>query len=235
MLEVSDLVVRYGGVIALEGVSMSFESGVVTTIIGSNGAGKTSLLKAILGMVKISKGSIIFEGEQLNGLQPEQIVSRGVVLVPEGRRLFPRMSVRDNLLTGAHLIRDAKKVKTTLEKVFTYFSVLGQRQKQMAGTMSGGEQQMLAIGRGLMAKPRMLLLDEPSTGLAPLMVKEVMEAVARLVEEEKLGVLLVEQNATVALAGAKIAYVLETGRIALSGLASVLASDERIQAAYLGL
>ncbi len=235
MLEISDLSVRYSGVLALENVSMKFDHASITTIIGSNGAGKTSLLNAIAAIVASASGQIRFDGEPLTGLRPESIVAKGVVLVPEGRRIFPRMSVRDNLLTGAHLVNNAAKVSATFEKVLGYFPVLGRRKKQMAGSLSGGEQQMLAIGRALMAQPKMLLLDEPSTGLAPLVEQEVIDTVTKLARNEGVGVVLVEQNASLALASANYAYVLEAGSTSLSGPASELIGDQRVRAAYLGL
>ncbi len=233
MLEVRNLVVRYGAVTAIDGVSMAFEPGVVTSVIGSNGAGKTTLLNAISGMVRPASGSVWFEGERLDRRTPQQIVASGITQVPEGRELFPRMSVMDNLLCGAVLRSDTVAIRKDLDKVFGYFPILERRPNQLARDLSGGEQQMLALGRALMARPRMFLLDEPSTGLAPLVEKEVMDTVRRLAKEEDVGVVLVEQNAALALAASKNAYVLELGSISVVGPASELSNDDRVRAAYL--
>lgn len=234
MLEIRDLTVDYAGVIALDGVSLRAGEG-VTSLVGANGAGKTTLIKAISGLVAPRRGHIAFNAEPLTGLSPMAIVGRGVCHVPEGRGLFPYMSVRDNLLTGAYLRKDKAGIKRDLDKVFHYFPVLEQHQGRIARNFSGGQQQMIAIGRGIMSAPRFYLFDEPSIGLAPLIVREVLDTIARIAREEKKGVLLVEQNANLALDISTEAYVMELGRITLAGNAKEVKANEGVRRAYLGL
>ncbi|ESR25681.1 Branched-chain amino acid transport ATP-binding protein LivF [Lutibaculum baratangense AMV1] len=234
LLEVKGASVAYNKVVAMRQVSMQVPEGGIVTIIGANGAGKTSTLRAISGLVRLFAGEIHFGGRRIDGLPPEKIVAAGIAHVPEGRRVFPQMTVEENLRTGAFLRRDRQEIETDLEKVFARFPRLKERRRQLASTMSGGEQQMLAIGRALMAKPRLLLLDEPSMGLAPVIVEEI----ARIIKEIAAGgvpVILVEQNAELALSLADYAYVLETGNLALEGRASELHENEHVRRAYLGI
>jgi len=219
----------------VKGISIDAEEGVVTTLIGSNGAGKTTLLRAMSGLVSLSSGKIWFMGERVDGMRAEDIVKRGLTHVPEGRGLFPYMTAYDNLLTGAYLRRDRKGIWMDLERVYGFFPVLKRMSKQLARNMSGGEQQMLAFGRGLMANPKLYLLDEPSIGLAPLLVQEVMLTVNKIALEEKIGVILVEQNAGLALRLAKKAYVLELGKVVLEGDPEKLIDDPNVKKAYLGI
>lgn len=235
MLEIRDLTVDYAGVIALDGVSLDAAAGRVTTLVGANGAGKSTLLKAVSGLVRPAGGSIRFDGAPILGLPPETLVRRGICHVPEGRGLFPYMSVLDNLLSGAHLRRDRAGVRDDLDKVYHYFPVLRQHRHRMARNFSGGQQQMIAIGRGIMQRPRFYLFDEPSIGLAPLITREVIDTIAAIAREDRCGVLLVEQNANLALDAAQDGYVIELGRISLSGPAAALKADERVRRAYLGL
>jgi branched-chain amino acid transport system ATP-binding protein len=234
LLEVRGLVARYGAVEALHGISLDVAEGEIVSLLGANGAGKSTTLKAISRVIPPSAGEIFFDGVSLAGLNPEDVVQRGIAQVPEGRRVFPGLSVIDNLRLGA-TPRRAKRaeIDADLEEVLGIFPVLRNLGGKMGWTLSGGEQQMLAIARGLMAKPRLLLLDEPSLGLAPLIVKDVMETIARIARAGTT-VLLVEQNAHLALQIAARAYVLETGRIALSGAASDLLKSDEMRRAYLG-
>lgn len=233
LLEVKNLHVHYGVIEALKGVSISVEPGQIVTLIGSNGAGKTSLLQAISGIVKKSEGDVIFKDESIYKAKPRHIVSNGLVQVPEGRHVFPGLSVYENLMMGAYLRKDKKGTAEDLQKVYERFPILEKRKNQDASTLSGGEQQMLAMGRALMARPQLLLLDEPSMGLAPILVKEIFNIIQDI---QKTGttILLVEQNARMALSIADYAYVLETGRISLQGPASELAQSEDVKNAYLG-
>ncbi|MFR7639041.1 ABC transporter ATP-binding protein [Allobaculum fili] len=233
MLEVKNLHVHYGVIEALKGVSISVEPGQIVTLIGSNGAGKTSLLQAISGIVKKSEGDVIFKDESIYKAKPRHIVSNGLVQVPEGRHVFPGLSVYENLMMGAYLRKDKKGIAEDLQKVYERFPILEKRKNQDASTLSGGEQQMLAMGRALMARPQLLLLDEPSMGLAPILVKEIFNIIQDI---QKTGttILLVEQNARMALSIADYAYVLETGKISLQGPASELAQSEDVKNAYLG-
>lgn len=233
LLEVKNLHVHYGVIEALKGVSISVEPGQIVTLIGSNGAGKTSLLQAISGIVKKSEGDVIFKDESIYKAKPRHIVSNGLVQVPEGRHVFPGLSVYENLMMGAYLRKDKKGIAEDLQKVYERFPILEKRKNQDASTLSGGEQQMLAMGRALMARPQLLLLDEPSMGLAPILVKEIFNIIQDI---QKTGttILLVEQNARMALSIADYAYVLETGKISLQGLASELAQSEDVKNAYLG-
>lgn len=234
LLELSSVTAAYGDVRVLWDVSFSVREGEIVTLLGANGAGKTSTLKTISGVVRAAGGEITLDAVKLNRLDPHEIAALGVAHVPEGRRLFPLMSVRENLELGAVSAEANSKRKQSLDRVFTLFPRLKERQRQMAGTLSGGEQQMVAIGRGLMARPRLIMLDEPSLGLAPIIVKEMFEVI-RSIRAEGITVLLVEQNVQQSLKLADRAYVLENGRIVLEGLSRELLDDERIRTAYLGV
>jgi len=231
-LEVRDVSVAYGVVRALDGVSLSVAEGEIVALVGSNCAGKSSLMKAIMGVVRPSRGTVTFAGSSLGGLAVEEVVRRGVVLVPEGRGILGSLTVRENLRLGAYQRRDAR-IAADLDQVAARFPVLGQRLGQKAGSLSGGEQQMLAIGRALMARPRLLLLDEPSLGLAPVVIASIFDIIASLARDG-VTVLLVEQNAAEALRLAHRAYVLETGRVVLEGKESDLLQHQRVREAYLG-
>lgn len=233
MLSLRSIDVFYGKIHALKGVSLDVQKGEIVTLIGSNGAGKTSLLRTISGLVRPREGEVNYEGETLNRLPAEKIVSLGISHVPEGRRIFANLSVRENLEMGAFLRRDKEGIQNDMERVFTLFPRLKERIRQQAGTLSGGEQQMLAIGRALMARPRLLLLDEPSMGLAPVLVQMIFEIIQEI-NAQGTTILLVEQNAYMALNIAHRAYVIETGRIVLSGSADELKASEEVQKAYLG-
>jgi branched-chain amino acid transport system ATP-binding protein len=234
MLSLRNLSVRYDGVRALRDVSIDVDKGSITSLIGANGAGKSTTLKAISGLVPVSSGEIWFEGQRIDGKPPEKIVSLGIGHVPEGKQLFLEMSVRDNLLTGAHLRKDQDRLEQDLERIYGYFPVLREARHRKASTLSGGEQQMLAIGRGLMSNPKLLLLDEPSLGLSPIITREVGSIINRIAEEG-VSILLIEQNANLALQLARMNYVMETGTIALQGESEVLQNNEHVRAAYLGL
>jgi branched-chain amino acid transport system ATP-binding protein len=223
---------HYGRIEALHGVSIGVERGEIVTIIGANGAGKSTLLMTICGRPKASAGDILFDGERLNGLEPYDIVARGIAQAPEGRRIFPSMTVIENLQMGA-VPTGGRHFAEDVEKVFTLFPRLKERQSQRGGTLSGGEQQMLCIGRALMARPRLLLLDEPSLGLAPLLVRQIFEAIVEINREQGLTILLVEQNAYQALKIAKRGYVLATGRVVMAGTGAELLANPEIRAAYL--
>jgi branched-chain amino acid transport system ATP-binding protein len=233
MLELDGLTARYGLVTVLSGVTLRVAPAEFVCLIGSNGAGKTTTLKAISGLVPAATGRIRFDGADIAGLPPQEILRRGVAHCPEGRRVFPYMTVEENLAMGAYVRTDDAAVATDLERVFAHFPILAERRRQAAGTLSGGEQQMLAIGRALMARPKMILFDEPSLGLAPTIVESVFGIIAGI-QREGTTVLMVEQNAYMALALASRAYVMETGRIVLEGPAAELAKNERVRAAYLG-
>ncbi|MEW5723228.1 MAG: ABC transporter ATP-binding protein [Thermodesulfobacteriota bacterium] len=235
MLELKNIVVRYGKKLALKDVSLEAGKGVITTLIGANGAGKSTTLRAISGLAPLESGEIWFDGERVDGRKPEDVVRMGVTHVPEGRCLFPWMSVHDNLLTGAYLRRDKEGVKRDLAKVYEYFPVLNEMRKRLARNMSGGQQQMLAFGRGLLANPKFFLLDEPSIGLAPLVVEDIINTIKRIAEEEKAGILLVEQNASLALEVAERAYVLEVGKVVLAGGAKELQGHPEVRSAYMGV
>lgn len=234
MLEIEDVDVFYGGIHALKGVNCTVEEGQIVTLIGSNGAGKSSLLKVISRIVPVAKGSILFNETDITSLPSEKIVELGVIHIPEGRRIFTELNVEENLLMGSYLRKDKSSVKEDLDKVYELFPRLKERRKQMGGTLSGGEQQMLAIGRGLMSRPKLLMLDEPSMGLAPILVQEIFETIVRLNKEMNYTVLLVEQNANIALQIAHHAYVIETGEIVLEGSGQELLGDDRVRKAYLG-
>ncbi|HEX7075502.1 MAG TPA: ABC transporter ATP-binding protein [Hyphomicrobiaceae bacterium] len=234
MLEIRDLCAWYGGISALSGVSITVEAGKVLSLLGSNGAGKTTLLTAIMGVMPgRATGSIKFNGEEILGRPAEDVVSMGIALSPEGRQLFPDLTVEENLHMGAYLRRDRGGIAADLERVFTFFPRLRERRRQLASTLSGGEQQMVAIGRALMSSPKLLLLDEPTLGLSPLFVSEILKLVKRI-NEEGITVLLVEQNARQALRRSSWAYVMEKGRIQMSGAADKLAKDPHVISAYLG-
>jgi len=233
MLKVENLDVFYGGIHALRGVSLQVNQGEIVTIIGANGAGKSTLLRAISGIVHAKNGTISFQGKTLNSLKPDAIASLGIAHVPEGRKIFAPLSVLENLEMGAFLIKDRKVFQQNLERVYALFPRLKEREKQRAGTLSGGEQQMLAIGRGLMMNPKLLLMDEPSLGLAPVLVSSIFSAI-REINASGTTILLVEQNAHKALKLAHRAYVLETGRLVMEGPADKIARDPSVQQAYLG-
>lgn len=235
MLEVADLQVSYDENVAVNGLSLVAEPSRITAVLGSNGAGKTTLLKSVAGLIPTRSGTIRALGHEIQGLSTAEIVRRGVCLVPEGRELFPRMSVADNLLLGAYLRSDNRAVRSDLDRVYSYFPVLARKSKLPARSLSGGEQQMIAFGRALMAQPRILLLDEPSIGLAPLVERQLMATLRQLTNESGIAVLLVEQNASLALNVSDTAYVLELGSKVLEGTASELLSDPRVKQAYLGL
>ena len=234
LLEVRGLKVRYGVIEALHGVDLAVARGEIVTVIGANGAGKTTLLKTISGLVPATEGAIVYDGAcELTSLKPHQVVARGISHVPEGRRIFQNLTVRENLSLGAYLRRDHQAIERQLGEVFSLFPRLKERLAQNAGTLSGGEQQMLAMARALMAAPTLLLLDEPSLGLAPKLVRSIFEII-RVIRSRGTTLLLVEQNARMALEAADRAYVLETGSVALAGAAKDLADDERVQRVYLG-
>ncbi|HVQ11002.1 MAG TPA: ABC transporter ATP-binding protein [Methyloceanibacter sp.] len=233
MLEINGVHVHYHKVAALKGIDMEVPDDGIVTIIGANGAGKSTTLRAISGLVSISKGEIVFAGKRIDGLAPEKIVALGIAHVPEGRRVFPGLTVEENLRTGAFLRHDHTEVAKDLDEVFEHFPRLKERRKQWARSLSGGEQQMLAIGRALMSRPKMLILDEPSMGLSPVMVQEIARIVRDIVHRG-VPVVLVEQNAELALRLARFAYVLETGSIALQGPAHELHDNEHVRRAYLG-
>jgi len=230
--KVENLRVFYESVETLKGISIEMETGAIVTLIGANGAGKSTTLRAISGLIAITSGEIYFEGKKLNGLSPQDIVRAGIAHVPEGRRVFPYMTVLENLLMGAYRRKDRAVIQGDLDGIFDHFHILRERRSQRAGSLSGGEQQMLAIGRALMSKPRLLLLDEPSLGLAPIMVKEVGRIILDI-NQRKVGIILVEQNAHMALRLAQKGYVLETGSITLEGKASELIDSELVKKAYL--
>ncbi len=233
MLSVQNIDVYYGAIHALKGISIDVTEGEIVTLIGANGAGKSTTLRTISGLLKPKSGKIIYEGKEIAGLPAQQIVGLGLSQVPEGRRIFANMTVMENLELGAYLRKDKENLAGDLKNVFAKFPRLEERKAQVAGTLSGGEQQMLAMGRALMSRPRLLLLDEPSMGLAPLLVKEIF-AIIKEINEGGTTILLVEQNANMALSIADRAYVLETGRIILSGSAKELAASEEVRKAYLG-
>ena len=234
MLSLAGVELYYDHVYALKGVSIDLERGETVALIGANGAGKSSILRAITGLNRIRKGSITFEGKRIDGLDASAIVKLGIAMVPEGRRVFPYMTVRDNLMMGAFSRSDAGGVRTSLDEVLHRFPRLKDRLRQAAGTMSGGEQQMLVIGRALMAKPKLLLLDEPSLGVAPKIVQDIARSIVAINRDEKVSVLLVEQNSRMALRVSHRAYAMSTGSVALSGLSADLATDERVRHLYLG-
>lgn len=231
ILEIKDLSVSYGGIEAVKGISFDVHAGEIVTLIGANGAGKSTTLKSIAGLVKPQSASILFEGQEIVGKTPDAIVKSGITLVPEGRRVFPNLTVKENLKIGAYLRRDA--LDKDIEYVYELFPRLREREWQLAGTLSGGEQQMLAVGRALMSKPKFIMMDEPSLGLAPLIVKDIF-SIIKTINKEGITVLLIEQNANMALQVADKAYVLETGCITMSGTGAELLADSKVREAYLG-
>ena len=233
LLEIKDLEVNYGVIKAIKGVSFDVNEGEIIALIGANGAGKTTILHTITGLIQAKKGSIVFDGKELTKTPPHKIVSMGMAHVPEGRRIFQQLSVLENLKLGAYTRKDKSEIASNLKMVYERFPRLEERKNQVAGTLSGGEQQMLAMGRALMSKPRIILMDEPSMGLSPLLVSEIFDII-KVINESGTTVLLVEQNAKKALSIADRAYVLETGKITLSGDAKDLINDESVKKAYLG-
>jgi len=232
LLEIRDLKVCYGGIVALNGITFAVDEGKIITLIGANGAGKSTTLRSIMGLVPITSGTITYNGVKLNGMDTRKIVEMGLVLVPEGRRVFPNLTTLENLKIGGYL-QDKAHEQQSLERVYELFPRLKERHWQLAGTLSGGEQQMLAVGRALMANPKMIMMDEPSLGLAPLVVKDIFSIIKRI-NEAGVTVLLIEQNANVALRTAHTGYVMETGNITLSGPGRELLENEEIKFAYLG-
>lgn len=233
MLEINELSVHYGGIHALQGINIKAEDGKIVTLIGANGAGKSTTLKAIVGLVKTSGGSVQWDGAKLTGVPTKDIVARGVALVPEGRRIFPNLTVEENLILGAYIRKNKQEVQADMERVFELFPRLKERIKQKGGTLSGGEQQMLAVARALMTKPKLLMMDEPSLGLAPMISKMIFEII-QTINKDGTTVLLVEQNAKAALEIADYGYVLETGRIILEGTGRELLANDGVRKAYLG-
>ena len=234
MLEVNDIHTYYGNIHALKGISLTVEKGEIVTLIGSNGAGKTTTLRSICGLQKPHQGSVLLEGEDLGPFKAHEIVAKGVAMVPEGRGIFARLSVAENLDLGAYIRRDRATVQKDLERVFTIFPRLKERQHQVAGTLSGGEQQMLATGRALMTRPRLLLMDEPSMGLAPVLVEAIFDVI-KAINAEGTTILLVEQNALMALSIAHRGYVIQTGQIVLQDTAANLKKNEMVRKSYLGM
>ncbi|UJB29799.1 MULTISPECIES: ABC transporter ATP-binding protein [Chromobacterium] len=233
ILEVKDLQVAYGGIQAVKGVDFHIEQGELVTLIGANGAGKTTTLKTLVGMVKKSGGSIHYDGKDISTIAPHNFVRHGLAMVPEGRGVFAKLTVEENLLMGAYYRDDKAAILSEAERVYELFPRLKERQKQLAGTLSGGEQQMVAMGRAMLSKPKLLLLDEPSMGLAPIIVEKIFEII-QMVAKEGVTMLLVEQNAKLALEVSQRGYVMESGRITMSGQAKDLLNDERVRNAYLG-
>ena len=233
MLEIKDLNVFYGAIHALKGISLTVAEGELVSLIGANGAGKTTTLHAISGLLPAASGSILLDGTDLQKVPANTIIGLGMAHVPEGRHVFARMTVEENLRMGAYILRDQKRISENLERVYGHFPRLKERRRQLAGTLSGGEQQMLATGRALMTNPKIVLMDEPSMGLSPLLVKEIFSIIQEL-HKSGITILLVEQNAKMALAVSDRAYVLETGTISMEGPAAELAADDRVRKAYLG-
>ena len=233
LLEVKDLVVSYGGIEALKGISFSVDEGQIVTLIGANGAGKSTTLRAITGIVPVKRGTILYNGEDITGMDTQKVVERGIALVPEGRRVFANLTVLENLKIGAYLRKDTAQIQKDIEYIYKLFPRLEERSWQLAGTLSGGEQQMLAVGRAMMTRPRLIMMDEPSLGLAPLVVKDIFGIISRL-SADGITILLIEQNANAALHAAHYGYVLETGMMTLSGTGEELLSSKSIQEAYLG-
>ncbi|MEQ8153885.1 MAG: ABC transporter ATP-binding protein [Clostridiaceae bacterium] len=233
MIKIDNLVVSYGGIEALKGISIEVPSGKIVTLVGANGAGKSTALKSIVGLVKPKSGSISYEGTDLTKLNTEKMVQKGIALVPEGRRVFADLTVLENLKIGAYSRKDKKEISEDLENVYALFPRLKERSWQTAGTLSGGEQQMLAIGRALMSRPKLIMMDEPSLGLAPIIVKELFGIIQRI-NKQGMTVLLIEQNANAALKIADVGYIMETGKITLKGSGKELLNNEEIKAAYLG-
>ena len=233
MLKVKDLKVNYGGIEALKGISFDVEQGQIVTLIGANGAGKSTTLRAISGLVKTASGAINFLGRDIIPFNAQQVVAEGIAMVPEGRRVFDNLTVKENLKIGAYLRKDKEEIESGIEDIYQRFPRLKEREWQLAGTLSGGEQQMLAVGRAMMTRPKLLMMDEPSLGLAPLVVRDIF-SIIRDLKSEGITILLIEQNANAALRCADQAYVLETGRITMSGTGEALLADQRVRDAYLG-
>jgi branched-chain amino acid transport system ATP-binding protein len=234
LLELKRVRTAYGNIEALKGVDLHINEGEIIALLGANGAGKTTTLASITGLVPPKAGVITFDGEDIRGVKTENLVKKGLIMVPEGRRIFPGLTVLENLKMGAYVIKDQKSLKNDLEYIFNLFPILATRSKQSGGTLSGGEQQMLAISRSLMGRPRMLLLDEPSLGLAPIVIRDILETIRKINKENGTTILLVEQNANLALMLAHRAYIMTTGLITLSGTASDFLNDENVRKAYLG-
>ncbi|UWQ92673.1 ABC transporter ATP-binding protein [Rhodobacteraceae bacterium M382] len=234
LLDFKDVELYYDHVYALKGVSLTVNQGETVALIGANGAGKSSILRAITGLANPVKGSVTFEGDRVDGVNPSSIVKRGIAMVPEGRRVFPFMSVKDNLMMGAFTRTNKADIQTTLDSILTRFPRLKERYTQAAGTLSGGEQQMMVIGRALMAKPKLLLLDEPSLGIAPKLVQDIARSIVAINRDEGVSVLLVEQNSRMALSISHRAYAMATGNVVIEGKSKELLHDDRIKAAYLG-
>ena len=235
MLTINNLEVTYGSIRALHGVSLKVQEKSIVTLIGANGTGKSSTLRALSGLIKARAGSVTYDGADITNLAPHKIVARGLCQVPEGRMIFPNLTIDENLRMGAFLRRDAKAIAADMDYAFTIFPRLLERRKQLAGTMSGGEQQMLAIARALLSKPKFLMLDEPSLGIAPLLVKSIFEKIVEINRTTGLTILLVEQNANLALEVSTYAYVLETGKVILEGPSAEVKANPQVQAAYLGI
>ena len=233
LLAVNNLVVSYGGIEALKGISFEVEEGQVVTLIGANGAGKSTTLRAIMGLVSVKSGSITYDGQDITGLDTQKVVSRGIAMVPEGRRVFANLTVLENLKIGAYLRKDQETILQDIEHIYELFPRLKERSWQLAGTLSGGEQQMLAVGRAMMTRPRLIMMDEPSLGLAPLVVKDNVGIIRRR-NENGTTILLIEQNANAALHAADLGYVMETGTITITGTGTDLLENEAVQEAYLG-
>ena len=233
LLKITDLQVSYGGIDALAGISFDVEEGEIVTLIGANGAGKSTTLRTISGLVKAKAGRIVYDGRDITSMNPQKIVSEGIAMVPEGRHVFDNLTVKENLLIGAYLRKDRESINEDIEHIYTLFPRLHEREWQLAGTLSGGEQQMLAVGRAIMTQPRILMMDEPSLGLAPIVVKDIF-SIIRTLNETGMTILLIEQNANAALRCSHRAYVMETGRITMSGPSADLLADKRVQDAYLG-
>jgi len=235
MLKIDNIDVYYGDVHVIRDLSMDVKQGELVAVIGGNGAGKTTLIKTISGILKPRKGSITFEGETISGMDANRLVGKGIVQIPEGRLLFPEMSVKENLEMGAYLVKENAKISQKIDEMFTMFPILAERQKQAAGTLSGGEQQMLAIGRGLMSSPKLVMFDEPSLGLAPKLVQSIFEMVVRINKEMGMTVLLVEQNVQHSCKISDRAFVIENGEVVLQGTGQEMLANEHVRRAYLGL
>lgn len=234
MLKIENLVVAYGGIEALKGISLEVEDGKIVTLVGANGAGKSTLLKTIMGLIKPKSGSINYNGKNLLSQKPHDMVNNGITLVPEGRRVFPDLTVLENLKLGAYSRKDHKEIQADLEWIYSLFPRLKERLWQLAGTLSGGEQQMLAVGRALMSRPKLLMMDEPSLGLAPIVVKDIFNIIKEIHKKQGVTILLIEQNANAALHIADVGYVIETGNITMHGSGKELLNNEEIKQAYLG-
>lgn len=235
MLEVKNLEAGYGRMPAIEDVSFEVEKGQIVAILGSNGSGKTTTLKTVLGVVKATKGSVTYKGENLLGVPTHMMVQKGIAMVPEGRHLFPKLSILDNLMMGAYTVKDKAKIEETLNTIYNIFPILKERSSQLAGTMSGGEQQMVAIGRALMSNPEVLILDEPSLGIMPKLVDEIFEFIKKINKEMGVTIIIIEQNAEKTLAMADYAYVINEGVTAMSGSAAELMANDEVQKVYLGM